>query len=163
MNTQTINLSPIGYVRQHEGAFMLELERKYIPALRELEGFSHVNVFWWCHLSAADKYREILECDKPYQKAPDKVGIFATRSPVRPNPIALTAVPILRIDYEKGILHIAFIDAENDTPILDLKPYHPAVDRIKEVSVPEWCRHWPQWYEDSATFDWASEFTFSQK
>jgi tRNA (Thr-GGU) A37 N-methylase len=47
---------------------------------------------------------------------------------------------------------------EDGTPILDLKPYQPAADRIRDVTVPAWCAHWPQWYEDSAIFDWEGEF-----
>ena len=86
------------------------------------------------------------------------MGVFATRSPLRLNPIALTTVSILKIDHDRGIIHIPYIDAENGTPIIDLKSYHPSIDRIKDVSVPEWCSHWPKWYEDSADFDWESEF-----
>jgi tRNA (adenine37-N6)-methyltransferase len=161
MSTSAINLSPIGYVRQHNGAFVLELDRHYCPALKELEGFSHVHVLWWGHLYATEEHRAIMQCDQPYRHAPEKVGIFATRSPVRPNPIALTPVAILSIDSDNGLIHVPYIDAEDGTPILDLKPYYP-LDRIKAVSTPAWCRHWPHWYEDSADFDWAAEFMFAQ-
>ena len=61
------------------------------------------------------------------------------------------------IDFSKGIVTISSIDAESDTPILDIKPYQPSFDRIKDVSVPKWCTHWPDWYEDSADYDWSSE------
>ena len=84
--------------------------------------------------------------------------MVATRSPARPNPLALTAVPVISIDIEAVVVRVPFIDAEDGTPILDLKPYHPAVDRIREVSVPQWCEGWPEWYEDSATFDWGAVF-----
>lgn len=55
-------------------------------------------------------------------------------------------------------IHIAFIDAEAGTPILDIKPYHPSVDRIRDVAVPAWCAYWPHWCGESATFDWEAEF-----
>ncbi len=58
----------------------------------------------------------------------------------------------------KGGIYVAYIDAEEGTPIIDIKPYHPATDRIRDVQVPEWCDHWPKWYEDSAEFDWQAEF-----
>ena len=103
----------------------------------------------------------MVDCGQPYQLGPDKMGIFATRSEYRPNPIALTAIPVLQIDHDNGVIYIPFIDAEDGTPIVDIKPYHPSVDRIKAVTVPEWCQHWPEWYEDSAEFDWAAEFTFA--
>jgi tRNA (Thr-GGU) A37 N-methylase len=67
-------------------------------------------------------------------------------------------VQVLALDAGAGIIRVPFIDAEDGTPILDLKPYHPCADRIRNVSVPQWCSHWPQWYEDSAHFDWQAEF-----
>jgi hypothetical protein len=63
------------------------------------------------------------------------------------------SMPITHYTQE-GIVRVPFMDAEDGTPILDIKPYHPSVDRIREVRVPAWCATWPQWYEDSATFDW---------
>jgi len=44
--------------------------------------------------------------------------------------------------------------------VIDIKPYHPAVDRVKNVSTPSWCSHWPQWYEESGDFNWTDEFNF---
>lgn len=162
MNGKEFKISPIGYVRAGEGGFYLEIEKEYLPALKGLEGFSYVNVLWWCHLCDEADYRKMVECDRPYKTGPATLGIFATRSPLRPNPIALTPVAVLNIDYERGLVYIPYIDAEDGTPIVDLKPYHPAVDRIKEVSVPTWCSHWPEWLEDSATFDWSAEFVNAQ-
>jgi len=158
MKPRAFAVSPAGYVRTGEGGFRLEILEDYRPALRGLEGFSHVNVLWWCHLADDEELRKVVECEQPYKTSPAVMGIFATRSPLRPNPIALTAVAVLGIDYDRGVIHIPYIDAEDGTPVLDSKPYHPSVDRIREVSVPEWCSHWPKWYEDSATFDWAAEF-----
>jgi tRNA (Thr-GGU) A37 N-methylase len=62
------------------------------------------------------------------------------------------------VDVEKGLIVVPWIDAEDGTPILDIKPYHPSTDRIREVKMPRWCQHWPQWYEDSGEFDWSAEF-----
>jgi len=158
MSKQEFHVSPIGYVRAGEAGFCLQVEKEYRPALKGLEGFSHINVFWWCHLLDNEEQRKIVECEQPYKTAPAKMGIFATRSPLRPNPIALTPVFVARLDYNQGVIHTPYIDAEDGTPILDLKPYHPAVDRIRDAAVPDWCAHWPQWLEDSASFDWAAEF-----
>ncbi len=155
-----ITVNPIGQIRANDEGFYLEINEEYAAALKGLEGFSYLNVLWWGHLY--DEYREIVECDKPYKAGPEKLGIFATRSPVRPNPILLTSVAVMEIDRERGIVRIPYIDAEDGTPILDIKPYHPCSDRIREVAVPAWCAHWPQWYEDSATFDWAAEFENAQ-
>jgi len=155
-------LTQIGTVHAGEGGFVLEIFPEYRAALNGLDGFSHINVLWWFHLLDAPQYRAVTECPKPYQYAPETLGIFATRSPVRPNPLALTVSQVLGIDQEKGLIHIAYTDAEDGTPILDIKPYTPCVDRVREVRVPAWSAHWPQWYEDSAEFDWEAEFVNAQ-
>lgn len=154
-----ISISPIGRVRKtsaYEG--YLEIDKPFHKALQELDGFSHINVLWWCHLSDNAEDRQVTTCKRPYQKAPASVGTFATRSERRPNPVALTVVPLMHIDHGKGIIDVGFIDAEDGTPIIDIKPYHPATDRVKRASVPPWCKHWPKWYEDSAQFNWEDEF-----
>ena len=125
MNTKTFAVSPIGYVRAGKDGDCLEISPAYRSALQGLEGFGYLNVLWWCHLLDDEQYRAITTCDQPYKKSPAKLGVFATRSPVRPNPIALTPVAVLGIDQTQGIIHIPYIDAEDGTPILDLKPYYP--------------------------------------
>lgn len=151
-------ISSIGYVRAGGDGFFLEIKKEYIPALKELATFSHINVLWWPHLLDTPQNRAILESEQPYKNAPSKLGIFATRSQIRPNPIALSIAPIIHLDYTKGIIQVAYIDAEDGTPIIDIKPYHPSNDRVKDVSLPVWCSHWPKWYEESGSFDWAAEF-----
>ncbi|MFP4016856.1 MAG: SAM-dependent methyltransferase [Halanaerobiales bacterium] len=156
MSKKEFVISPIGYVRHNEEGTYLELSDKYFGAISGLEGFNYINVLWWGSFTDEDELREIVECEKPYKGAPDKMGILATRSPVRPNPVLLSVANIVRID--KGRIYLAYIDAEDGTPIIDIKPYHPSGDRIRDVEVPEWCGHWPKWYEDSAEFDWQAEF-----
>lgn len=160
MDAQTFTINAIGHIRAGEEGFYLEIAPEYWPALNGLDGFGHINVLWWLHLYA--EYREVLECDRPYKHAPDKVGIFATRAPVRPNPIALTTVAVMHIDHEQGRVYIPYIDAEDGSPILDIKPYHPCEDRVRDVKLPAWCAHWPQWVEDGEDFDWAAEFVNAQ-
>ena len=80
------------------------------------------------------------------------------RLPERPNPIALLITDITHIDYDNGRIYITYIDAMNDSIILDLKPYTPSVDIGENVEVPEWCNHWPKSYEESGDFDWEHEF-----
>lgn len=156
----TYTLNTIGRIRNNEGEAFIELDKKYIPALKALEGFSHINVLWWFDKFDNDEARAVLEAGQPYKKAPKNMGIFATRSPIRPNPIALTAVEVIGIDYEKGIINIAYIDADDNTPLIDIKPYTPSLDKIDTPSVPKWCSHWPESLEKSADFDWEKEFNF---
>ncbi len=153
-------VNPVGVIRSKNDCMFIELDKKYIPAMKELDGFSHVNVIWWFSESDSEEMRNILEAPKPYKNSPEVMGIFATRSPVRPNPIALTAVQIINIDLEQGIIQIPYIDANDNTPVLDLKPYTPSLDRIENPSVPEWCEHWPKSVEASGEFDWSKEFNF---
>lgn len=156
MTEKKFSVKPLGYVRHTDEGSYLELLEPYAEATKGLEGFSHINVLWWGNLTDEDDYRQILECEQPYKGAPEKLGIFATRSPVRPNPILLTTVNIIRFENER--IYVGYIDAEDGTPIIDIKPYHPSADRIKDVEVPNWCAHWPKWYEDSTDFDWEAEF-----
>jgi tRNA (adenine37-N6)-methyltransferase len=161
MSPMEYGIRPIGQIRISRGQTCLEIEKAFRPALRGLDGFSHLQVLFWCHLVDADRQCRQLVQQKPYTQGPDRIGVFATRSPCRPNPIALTPVEILHIDLDAGVIAVPFIDAEEATPIIDLKPYQPCLDRIRKVGLPEWCRHWPQWYEASADFDWQAEFNFN--
>lgn len=52
------------------------------------------------------------------------------------------------------------LDADDNTPVLDIKPYTPSLDRVESPGVPEWCRHWPKSIEESGDFPWEGEFNF---
>lgn len=162
MKREEFKVVPVGQVKTGKDGFCIEIFEEYRDALINLEGFSHIQVFWWCHLFKGTDPLKTLVVEKPYKKGPSKVGVFATRSPLRPNLIALTSIPVLHIDMEKGMIIVPFIDAEDGTPVLDIKPYHPATERIRDTKVPDWCSHWPKWQEDSASFDWMSEFENAQ-
>lgn len=150
----------IGKIRNNKKGVFIEIDNKYIPALQALEGFSHINVFWWFSKCDDEDLRSILQNEKPYQKAPETMGIFATRSPVRPNPLALTTVEIINIDFDQGIIQLSYIDADDNTPIVDIKPYTPSFDRVEKPGVPSWCNEWPKSTEESGYFDWSKIFNF---
>jgi len=158
MNKYT--LDKIGKIININGDFSIELEKRFIPALKGLDGFSHLQILYWCDKNDNKKAREKTIIEKPYGKGPELMGVFATRSPERPNPLALSCVYVKSIDYSKGIIKLAYIDAENDTPLIDIKPYTPSLDRVERPSVPHWCSHWPKCSENSGLFDWESEFNF---
>lgn len=158
MKAYTVN--PIGTIHFDADGPILQMEESYAAAIRELDGFSHINVLWWCHECDSEEARSILEVPSPYRKAPEIMGIFATRSPMRPNPVALTAAQVIHIDHEAGAIRLAYIDAEDGTPVLDIKPYTPSIDRVEQPTVPTWCSHWPKSAETSGDFDWAGEFNF---
>jgi len=155
-----VQLNSIGAVEYRNGAPVIVLDGKVREGLSGLNGFSHIVVVWWAHKFADDMYRGITVMDAPYTKGPEKIGVFATRSPVRPNPVAVSTVQVDSIDFERGEIHVPYIDAEEGTPVMDIKPYHPAEDRVKNVQVPDWCDDWPRWLEDSEDFDWEKVFNF---
>lgn len=135
---------PIGTIRRSEGEVHLEILEPYRPAMKQLEHFSHVMVFWWADQFDDDEYRGIMQCEPPYASG-HVTGMFATRSPIRPNPIMMTTCKMLAVDQESGIARIADIDAFDGTPIVDLKAYFPVCDRVKKSRIPEWLSDWPEW------------------
>lgn len=154
-------IKSIGEVKADDQGTYLQIHEEYRAALTGLEGFSFIQVLWWAHHCDDQANRREVTVEKPYKNAPDVLGLFATRSPARPNPLGLTPVAVFDVDINTGIIRIPFIDADTGSPVVDIKPYQSCIDRIKEVSYPNWCSHWPQWYEDSAHFNWEEEFTFS--
>ena len=150
----------IGRVNNQENEVFIIVNSEFIPALKSLDGFSHVNILWWFSDFDNEEFRSILETKQPYKDAPETMGIFATRSPIRPNPIALSTVKIVDIDYQKGIIKLEYIDANNNSPVLDIKPYTPSFDRVEIPTVPEWCSKWPKSLEKSEDFNWEDVFTY---
>lgn len=129
---------PIGFVRspyadtkaipkglgvKHEAEGVLELLPEFVPGLKDIEGFSHLFVIW-----AFDRSEGFdLVGAGPADARPH--GVFATRSPRRPNPIGLTVVELLRRDG--GSLYVRGVDMLDGTPILDIKPYMSSIPQEK--------------------------------
>lgn len=153
-------VTQIGTVRATDEGFFLELLPPYRSAITGLDGFEYVNVLWWFDGCDNAQSRAVLTEEQPYTTGPARLGAFATRSPQRPNPIALSCAYVTYIDEENGRLGLAYIDAEDGSPLLDIKPYTPSLDRVESPGVPEWCAHWPQDVETSGDFDWETEFNF---
>ncbi len=143
-NREAFRLYSIGRVRRSDDEVVLEINAPLRPALKDLEQFSHVMVFWWADQFDNDEDRAKLFIHPPY--APEHaMGVFATRSPFRPNPIAMTTCPILDVDMEQGEIAITGIDAMDDTQIIDLKAYFPICDRVRDAKLPPWLNGWPEW------------------
>ena len=150
----------IGCISSKNGEFGIKLEPDYRIALTGIDDFGYVNILWW--FSGCDDYssRNKLTEQKPYRCGPDILGTFATRSPLRPNPIALSCSGITYVDVENGVIGLSYIDAYDGSPVLDIKPYVPSLDKVSDIIVPKWCSHWPENVEDSGEFDWEREFNF---
>jgi tRNA-Thr(GGU) m(6)t(6)A37 methyltransferase TsaA len=141
-------VSPIGRVRRGENGILIEIDEPFRPALKQLDQFSHVMVFWWADWFDNEEYRGMLQSNPPY--APEHLtGVFATRSPYRPNPIAMTTCKLLQVNEGAGLLEVADIDAVDGTSVVDLKAYFPVCDRVKESYVPEWLSDWPEWMPEN--------------
>lgn len=134
----TLTLHPIGYIRTQkqvkfdarhqpidgaEEQNILELLPgcNYEQALRDLDGFERVWLIWWFHHNA--NWRPLV---LPPRGVAQRRGVFATRSPHRPNPLGMTPVRLLRIEGRR--LTLGACDLVDGTPVFDLKPYVPSYD-----------------------------------
>ncbi len=141
-------ISPIGHVNASETAFSLQIDEAYRSGLKQADQFSHIQVFWWATEMDNEKKRSTIETELPYAQGVG-AGVFACRSEFRPNPIAVTVCAVLDMDMEKGVITVPYMDAFDQTPILDIKPYIPVCDRVRETKVAPWMDNWPDFYEEA--------------
>lgn len=127
-------MRPVGFVRSpyhetsdvpkgcgttHAAEGVIEVLPEFAPGLLDIEGFSHLFVIWVFDRAAPCELQGVPPTDdRPH-------GVFATRSPRRPNPLGLTAVELL--GREGGTLRVRGLDMLDGTPVLDLKPYLSSV------------------------------------
>jgi tRNA-Thr(GGU) m(6)t(6)A37 methyltransferase TsaA len=152
-----ITIESIGSVVAAQG-FAVKLNPSWRRGLLGLEGFGHVMVLW--QASRATWEEGFIQVPEPYRGGPAEVGIFATRSPVRPNGICVSVAAVTGVDMASGTVSLAWIDAEDGSPVIDIKPYHPSSDRVEAPLMPRWCSSWPRSIEQSASFDWSAVFNF---
>ncbi len=107
---------PKGLGAKHEAEGVIELLREFEPGLADIEGFSHLFVLW--EFDRSEGF-DLIAHPPTDERRPH--GVFATRSPRRPNPIGLTVVELLRRDG--ALLHVRGVDMLDGTPVLDIKPY----------------------------------------
>ncbi|NOQ55120.1 MAG: tRNA (N6-threonylcarbamoyladenosine(37)-N6)-methyltransferase TrmO [Thermoplasmata archaeon] len=114
--------------RVSEGAIgTVEIFPEYAPGLRDLEGFSHIVLIYQFHLSRSARLEVVPYLDdRPH-------GVFATRSPSRPNPIGLSIVRLLGVEGNQ--VRVQDLDIVDGTPLLDIKPYVPEFDPREAVRV----------------------------
>jgi tRNA (adenine37-N6)-methyltransferase len=111
------------------------LDPSYLEALDGIDKFSHIVVIFWLD-RIKDGERGI---SKVHPRGDDSIpltGVFATRSPVRPNPIAITTVEL--VERKGNVLTVKGLDAMNGTPVLDIKAYIPEKITGGEIKVPGW-------------------------
>jgi tRNA-Thr(GGU) m(6)t(6)A37 methyltransferase TsaA len=142
----SINIEPIGIIEsdvslgvdEHWGNVIsrIKLKEEFKQGINGLADFSHCIVIFYLHKSnyVKDKHlqrRPQGRADFPY------IGIFSQRAKHRPNPIGITSAEILEVNEEEGVIIVKGLDAINETPVIDIKPYFPQFDR-REAKVPNW-------------------------
>lgn len=145
MDESSININIIGHIRSDfpekfgiprqsgrikklRSVIVLDGKYKSPEALRGLEGFSHLWVLWIFSQTPIGKWSPTVR--PPRLGGNRRMGVFATRSPYRPNPIGMSALEIEKIYPEKGEITVLGGDILDGTPIIDIKPYLPSADRI---------------------------------
>ena len=124
-----------GIVPELKGRIVFEPEYRDPNALREVEKYTHIWIIWGF---SANRSKESWEptVRPPRLGGNTRVGVFATRSPFRPNPIGLSVVKIERITEEDGngpVIYVLGADMVDNTPIYDIKPYIPYADSIPDA------------------------------
>lgn len=118
-----------GLIDEIEGRIVFQKEYRDENAFRGLEDFSHIWLLWEFSESKRDEWSPTVR--PPLLGGNKRIGVFATRSPFRPNPIGLSCVRLVKIDFTKDegpVLIVRGSDLMNGTPIYDIKPYLPYCD-----------------------------------
>ena len=141
--TLKIKLKPVGFiktkavgkeVRDKSLISKIVLREDLKESLEGIKEFSHIFVLFWLH-EIADKAKGIKKVHPRGRQDMPLLGVFATRTPYRPNPIGLTRVKLL--DVESNVVTVQGLDAFDGTPVLDIKPFDHW-DTTDDVRVPEW-------------------------
>ena len=139
MSNVKIELKPVGVIHSpykskaeapYQGYFSnetceVEVFKEYEAGLKDVEGFSHLIVLYLCHESRGWSLLQVT----PWEAEPH--GVFAIRSPNRPNPIGYCVVEL--VERKGNILSVRRLDAIDGTPLLDIKPYVPKIDQPADV------------------------------
>lgn len=132
LNTE-IELYPIGFVEKSDGHSKIVVNGEFEDALEQIEQFNCLVILYWLH--KVDD-RSVLKIKPRFRDTP-VLGVFATRFPARPNPIGISTVEL--VERSGNALIVKGLDAENGTPVIDIKPYIPIYDEPKvEVELPHW-------------------------
>ena len=140
-----IDLQPIGFVRNsitepHKQDWQsvvseIVVNQNFREALSGIDEFSHIIVIWWMHRITPSE-RSIMKVHPRKDRNLPLTGVFATRSPARPNPIGIATVKLL--ERRDNILKVSGLDAVDGTPVLDIKPHIPGSDSPAGAKVPDW-------------------------
>jgi len=131
----------IGVVEVSGELSRVKIFPQYCVGLQGLDNFSHLIILYWFHLRDKKEERRTLQVIPRKHPGAPQVGVFASRSPTRPNPIGLCVVELTKI--ENCVLFVKGLDAVEGSPIIDIKPYTPRADSVAGARVPEWVLRGP--------------------
>lgn len=123
-----------GLIKDITGKIVFEKQYSVPEAFKGLEDFSHIWLLWEFSEAHKESWRPTVR--PPLLGGNKRIGVFATRSPFRPNSIGLSCVKLEKIEYDKNlgtILYVSGCDIMNGTPIYDIKPYLPYCDSIPDA------------------------------
>ncbi|MBN1160962.1 MAG: tRNA (N6-threonylcarbamoyladenosine(37)-N6)-methyltransferase TrmO [Dehalococcoidales bacterium] len=103
--------------------------------LDDIEDFSHLIIIFYMHRSHLPFP---LKVQPRFRVEPGQVGVFASRSPDRPNPLGKTIVKLL--EHRENVLKVQGLDAIDGTPVIDIKPFIPDIDAVKNARTPAWMK-----------------------
>ena len=124
-----------GLIEEITGRIVFEKQYSIPEAFKGLEDFSHIWLLWEFSQANKESWRPTVR--PPLLGGNKRMGVFATRSPFRPNSIGLSCVKLEKIDYDKSlgtVLYVSGCDLMNGTPIYDIKPYLPYCDSRPEAT-----------------------------
>jgi len=131
----------IGVVEDAGELSKVKIFPEFCAGLQHLNDFSHIIILYWFHLrDKENERRTLMVVPKRHPGAPE-VGVFASRSPSRPNPIGLCVTELVKV--EDCTLTVKGLDALKSSPIIDIKPYIPRADSILGARVPDWASRGP--------------------
>ena len=143
---EDIDLKPIGIVkttamgkkvRKKDAISKIVLRNDLTESLTGIDEFSHLFIIFWMHEISVEERRTVKTYPRGRIDLP-LLGVFATRTPHRPNPIGMTLVELLKVD--RNVLTVRNLDAFNGTPVLDIKPFDNW-DMTDDARVPQWWKN----------------------
>lgn len=129
---------PVGVIRKTGGKVFVDIHESYEDAMLGLSRFSHILVFFWFHKNDSKEGRNALRVHPRGNRKNPLTGVFATRSPVRPNLIGIAACKIVSV--HGGVIEIDKIDAFDGTPVIDIKPCLSQEDVGVNLKTPDWVK-----------------------
>ncbi len=130
----------IGIISKEEDHSKIILRDRYRKAVLGLDGFSHIQVLYWLHKNDDPDQRRTLQVYPRGKRSNPLSGVFATRTPVRPNPIAVSICKVLSIEEstEETTILVDRIDAFDGSPVIDIKCHIPRDIDPSEIRLPGW-------------------------